>query len=193
MLLNRKFVLLIASICLFLSITTLQDTYAKYASSINETTNISIARWNILVNDYDISTGSTTSNLIQPTFSGGVNIASGVIAPTATGYFDIEIDATNTDLSFGYSITVENDPNSLVSDVRISSCTRGGSTLSATNGAFTGTVRLVDPRVTTITCYVEWNDGAGSTMDNAADTQAAGVTNAAATINVSANFIQLAS
>ena len=192
MLLNRKFVLLIASICLFLSITTLHDTYAKYTSSVDETTNISIARWRILVNDYDIRSSSTTSNLISPTFSGNTNIASGVIAPTATGYFDIEIDATDTDLSFNYTISIANDVDSLVSDVRVTSCMRGASPVTVSNGTITGTVRLSDPRVNTITCYIEWNDGLNSTMDNAADTLAAVDDDAVATINVSANFIQLA-
>ena len=193
MLLNRKFVLLIASICLFLSITTLQDTYAKYASSINETTDISIARWRILVNDYDIRSSSTTSNLIHPTFSGNTNIAGGVIAPTAAGYYDIEIDATDADLSFSYTITMQNDNNSAVSDVKITSCTKGGSPLSVVNGTITGNIRLSDPRVNTITCYIEWDDGVNSTMDNAADTQAASGKNPVATIDISANFIQLAS
>ena len=42
MLLNRKIMLLIAFVCLFLCIITMQDTYAKYTSAINETTDISI-------------------------------------------------------------------------------------------------------------------------------------------------------
>ena len=193
MLLNKKFVLLIACICLFLSFTTIHDTFAKYASSVSETTNIGIARWRILVNDYDIRNSSTTSNLIQPTFSGTTNIASNVIAPTATGYFDIVIDATGTDLSFSYSISVSNAPNSLVSDVRIISCVTGGSQLNLANGSFTGNLLLSDSRTKTITCYIDWNDGNGATMDNAADTLAAATDNAVATINVNANFIQLAS
>ena len=93
MLLNRKIVLLIACVCLFLCIITLQDTYAKYTSAVNETTDISIARWRILVNNYDIRSSSSTNNLITPVFAGNANIASGVIAPTAQGYFDVVVDA----------------------------------------------------------------------------------------------------
>lgn len=192
MLLNRKFVLLIAIICLFLSFTTIQDTYAKYTSAVNETTDIAIARWRILVNNYDIRSSSTTSNLITPVFAGNTNIASGVIAPTATGYFDIVIDATGTDLSFSYTINIENSVNSLVSDVRISNCTMNGSPITVSNGVVTGNIRLNDARVNTLRVYIEWFDGNGQLMDNAADTSATG-DNTVASINVSANFVQLAS
>ena len=193
MLLNRKFVLLIACICLFLSVITLQDTYAKYTSAVNETTEISVARWRILVNNYDIRSSSPTSNLITPVFAGNTNIASGVIAPTATGYFDIVIDATGTDLSFSYTIEIENSANSLVSDVAISNCTLNGSPITVTNGVVTGNIRLNDQRVNTLRVYIEWIDGAGETMDNEADTSATVGQNNVAQISVNANFIQLAS
>lgn len=190
MLLNKKFVLLIACICLFLSITTLQDTYAKYTSSVNETTDISVARWRILVNNYDIRSSSTTSNLITPVFAGNTNIASGVIAPTSTGYFDIVIDATGTDLSFSYKINIENNVNSLVKDVVISNCTLNGSPITISNGEVTGNIRLSDQRVNTLRVYIEWLDNDGQTMDNAEDTSATG-DGAVASINVNANFVQL--
>ena len=193
MLLNRKFVLLIACICLFLSVITLQDTYAKYTSAVNETTEISVARWRILVNNYDIRSSSTTSNLITPVFAGNTNIASGVIAPTATGYFDIVIDATGTDLSFSYTIEIENSANSLVSDVAISNCTLNGNPITVTNGVVTGNIRLNDQRINTLRVYIEWIDGAGETMDNEADTSATVGQNNVAQISVNANFIQLAS
>ena len=193
MLLNRKFVLLIACICLFLSVITLQDTYAKYTSAVNETTEIAVARWRILVNNYDIRSSSTTSNLITPVFSGNTNIASGVIAPTATGYFDIVIDASGTDLSFTYTIDIENSATSLVSDVVISNCTMNGTPVTINNGVVTGNVRLNDQRVNTLRVYIEWRDGTGETMDNAEDTSATVGENNVAQISVNANFIQLAS
>ena len=193
MLLNRKFVLLIACICLFLCVTTLQDTYAKYTSSVNETTDISIARWRILVNDYDIRSSSTTSNLIRPVFSGTTNIASGVIAPTATGYFEIVLDASGTDLSFNYTFTIANDPNSLVSDIRVTSCTLAGTPIAVNNGVITGTIRLSDPRINRFVVNIEWLDGTGETMDNAADTSTTLAQESVAKININANFVQLSS
>lgn len=192
MLLNRKLVLLIACICLFLSVTTLQDTYAKYTSSVNETTDISIARWRILVNNFDVRSSSTTSNLITPVFAGNTNIASGVIAPTATGYFEIIIDASGTDLSFNYTIDIANSEDSIVNDVRVTGCTMNGNPLTVVNGQVTGTVRLSDQRVNRMVVYIEWLDGDGETMDNADDTNTTMAAESVAKISVNANFIQIA-
>ncbi len=190
MLLNRKFVLLIAVICLFLSVFTLTDTYAKYASSLDETTDISIARWRILVNDFDVRGSSTTSNLISPTFNGTTHIAGNVIAPTAQGYFVLVIDATDVDLAFNYSITVGNAQNSLVSDVKITSCTMNNIPVTLTNGTATGTIGLADQRVNYLHVYIEWDDGVNATMDNEADTATTLIQDAAAQISVNANFTQ---
>ena len=191
MLLNRKFVLLIACICLFLSVTTLQDTYAKYTSSVNETTDVSIARWRILVNNFDIRSNSTTSNLITPVFAGSTNIASGVIAPTATGYFDVIIDASGADLSFNYTISIANSSDSLVSDVIVKNCTMNGVQVPVSNGTVTGTIGLGNQRVNTLRVYIEWFDGQGENMDNADDTSTTSEDNSVAKISVNANFIQL--
>ncbi len=192
MLLNRKFLLLTAFVCLLLCIVTLQDTYAKYTSGINETTDISIARWRILVNDFDIRNNGSTSNLITPVFAGNANIASGVIAPTAQGYFDIVIDATDTDLSFDYTFVVTNGTYSPVNDIVITNCTLNGVNATVTNGnTITGTIALTDQRVNTIRVFIEWYDGTGEHMNNAQDTSTTISGDGVAQVNVNANFIQL--
>ena len=48
----------------------------------------------------DISEGSTMSSLITPVYVANQNIASGVIAPSSEGYFDLNIDASKTEVSF---------------------------------------------------------------------------------------------
>lgn len=191
MLLNKRFVVLLAFISLFLCIVTLQDTYAKYTSMVNETTNIAIARWRILVNDFDIRSNSSTTNLITPVFAGTQNIASGVIAPTATGYFDIVVDSTGTDLSFAYNINISNTENSLVQDIVVTSATLNGQEIQVTDNVLSGTVSLDSPtKVNTFRVYIEWNDGTGQTMDNAQDTNTTLGDNPTAQITVKANFIQ---
>lgn len=193
MLLNRKVILLAAFLCAFLCILTLQDTYAKYTSAVNETTDISIARWRILVNDFDIRSNSTTENLITPVFAGNANIASGVVAPTAEGYFDIVIDATDTDLSFSYNISVSNSDDSPVSDIRIMNCTLNGTNISFVDDTITGNISLTDQRVNTIRVYIEWFDGTGENMNNTEDTSTTMLENSVAKINVNANFTQISS
>lgn len=193
MLFNRKVMLLIACFCVFMCIMTLQETYAKYTSALNETTDITIARWRILVNDFDVRSNSSTTNLITPVFSGNANISSGVIAPTAQGYFDIILDASGTDLAFNYTFTITNTNDSPVSDIRVTRCTLNGVNVAYNNGSVTGTIRLTDPRVNALRVYIEWYDGTGENMNNAQDTSTTMLDDSVAKINVKANFIQVSS
>ena len=193
MVLNRKLVLLIACVCLFLCIATLQETYAKYTSAVNETTDIAIARWRILVNSFDIRSNASTTNLIQPVFSGNSNIAPNVIAPTAQGYFTIVVDATGSDLAFNYNISVSNSLDSPVSDIKVNSCTLNGTDITVTNGAVSGTIGLSDQRTNTFVFYIEWNDGENQNMNNAADTYTTTLEESVAKVSVVANFTQVGS
>lgn len=191
MLLNRKIILLIACICVFLCIITMQDTYAKYTSAVSETTDISIARWRILVNDFDIRNNSTTTNLITPHFAGNANIASDVIAPTAVGDMTIIVDATGADLAFNYTITITNHEDSPVSDIKVDSATLNGVLINPVNGVITGTIGLNDQRINTFVVYFSWNDGVGSTMSNADDTATTMLQESVAKVSVVANFTQV--
>ena len=191
MLLNKKLMLLIAFICLLFCVATVQDTYAKYTSAINETTDISIARWRILVNDFDIRSSASTTNLIEPQFNGNANIAADVIAPTATGSFTMEVDATDTDLSFNYEITVSNSVNSPVTDIEVTTCTLNGTPVNVVNGVVSGTITLADQRVNTFVFNIQWKDGTGETMDNADDTATTTLQESVAKLSVVAHFTQL--
>ena len=198
MLLNKKFILLIACVLVLLCFTTVQDTYAKYTSAVNETTDISIARWRILVNNYDIRSNASTTNLIEPVFNGTSHIASNVIAPTAEGSFTIVVDATGTDLSFNYSINVANSLDSPVSDIVVTGATLNGLPVTvvnntATDSTISGTITLADQRVNTFVVNIMWRDGNGENMNNAADTATTLLQESVAKLSVTANFTQVPS
>ena len=76
-----------------------------------------VARWNILVNNLSIKNNTDISNSIVPVFSGNENIEKDIIAPTAEGYFDLEFDFRDADVSFEYEITTSVDENSIVKDL----------------------------------------------------------------------------
>ena len=124
--LKRKVIFFLALMSLFYCITLMQDTYAKYVSSASASANLTIARWNILVNSQDILQNSNFTNTISPEFLGTTNIKSGVIAPTAEGYFDLVLNGTNTDVSFKYTISLEENVNNTVSDLVITKYTIDG-------------------------------------------------------------------
>lgn len=192
---KRKIRLFIALISLLYCVSLIQSTYAKYVTSADATTQMTIARWNILVNTQDIKNNSNFTNNIQPVFTGNTNIADNVIAPTASGYFDIIINGNDTDVSFTYKISITNPTTSPVSDLNLVKYTIDS---GADNSFATGTNYITNDvlysdttKTHTIRVYVSWNDDtATQTMSNAQDTAA---TNSASTsFNVNVNLIQKA-
>lgn len=187
---KKKIIVFVALMSLFYCITFIQDTYAKYVSSATASADLTIARWNILINNQDILEESDFSETIVPTFLGTSNIRSGVIAPTAEGYFDITLNGQNTDVSFAYTISLSDSQNNTVTDLEISKYTIDGVDYTY-NDSITGNILLNDQvKTKTVRFYVKWNDDASTeTMNNADDTDAAN--SGVAAIDVAVNVIQM--
>lgn len=190
---KKKLILLVVLsiiLCLFF----VQESLAKYITTADETANISIARWKILVNDEDIRDENTVNTVINPVFLGNDNIAENIIAPTSEGYFDLIIDAREADVSFKYKISMSVNKNSSVKDlVATKYVVNGGEpiTMDINNQTIENTVLYGNNNSTiNIRVYIVWNDGDGSLMDNSADTLATTSGNSAM-MNVSLNFTQV--
>ncbi len=190
---KKKLILLVVLsiiLCLFF----VQESLAKYITAADETANISIARWKILVNDEDIRDENTVNTVINPVFLGNDNIAENIIAPTSEGYFDLIIDAREADVSFKYKISMSVNKNSSVKDlVATKYVVNGGEpiTMDINNQTIENTVLYGNNNSTiNIRVYIVWNDGDGSLMDNSADTLATTSGNSAM-MNVSLNFTQV--
>lgn len=185
---KRKMLFFVALISLFYCVTFMQDTYGKYLTSAEANAELTIARWSILVNNQDIVNNSNFSEVVVPTFTGTSNINSNVIAPTSTGTFDLLINANDTDVSFTYTIDLDTT-DCAVTDLEITGYTLNGNYYTYDGSSISNDILLTDTNKTvTITFNVEWKDGTGETMNNAADTQASKQGTAAFDINV--NFIQ---
>lgn len=189
---NRRVKIFIALLSLLYLITLVQDTYAKYTSSANANTNITISRWNILVNDQDIKNNSNFTNTIKPTFEENENIASGVIAPTSKGYFDIIIDGTKTDVSFQYNINLALSSLNTVSDLKLTNYkVNDDDTLhQIENNVISNQVLYnSDNKIIKYRIFVEWIDGETETMNNEADTEA--TINGIAAYDIAINITQI--
>ena len=66
----KKSIVLLAIFFTFLTICLIIQTYAKYISSASGETSISIAKWNIKVNNKSIKTDTNISSTIDPVFRG---------------------------------------------------------------------------------------------------------------------------
>lgn len=196
---NKKILLLLSFIFLIISLSTIKNTYAKYITSASGDANIQIARWKILINNQDVVEQKEITNVITPIFEGTNHIASNVIAPTAEGYFDILIDATNTDVSLKYEVTTNNTDESDVSDLEISA-------YSIDNGekqeidTTTGQIKIENQILYNDTdkdiklrVYLKWNDDetTGATMNNKNDTEATIKENSLAKVKINLKFTQL--
>ncbi len=188
---KKKIVLFIALISLFYLVTTIENTYAKYISSATAEADMTIARWNILVNNQDILNNSNFSNTISPVFAGTQYINSGVLAPTSTGYFDIIINGTNTDITFQYTLTMNLSSANTITDLKITSYTIDGVSHNFDGSPISEQIVFNSGNKTrTIRVNVEWIDGISTeTMNNSQDTQAANGGTAAIDVNI--NFIQV--
>ena len=102
-----KIKLIIASFMLIVLVSFISDTFSKYISSSQGDLTLSFAKWQILVNDYDITEEANSEILFVPVITYNEN----AIAPSTEGYFDIKIDPSNIGLSFKYNIDfkIENE------------------------------------------------------------------------------------
>ena len=192
---NRKFRFIIAFALLCLLIEMIQSSYAKYVSSASATGKLTIAEWTFKVNNIDVVSGSSFNNILVPTYDTNTNITNGVIAPTSTGYFDITIDSTKVDVSYNQTITVSTGDNNTITDLKITGYKINNSEtilFNGTNNTISTTHNLSDTNKTnTYRIFIEWLDGDGESMNNAADTEAA--SNGVASVKVDLNFTQKAS
>ena len=188
----QKVLLLLSFFSMFISFTVFKETYGKYVTDINESTNIKIARWRILINGEDVRNSSSTSTTIAPVFMGNDNIQSNVIAPHAEGYFDIIIDGSSADVSFKYDIDIKVSEESSVKDLIITGYSIDENEKVVTNETTLSNIVLLNQqsKLINVRFYIKWNDEDGATMDNEADTIAT-MTNVDAKLDVSLKFTQV--
>lgn len=192
---NQKFKLLLATISLIICISFIKETYAKYITEANANANIKVAKWKILVNNQDIVNNNNITETISPKFTGNSNIKDDVIAPGATGYFDLIIDPTNTDVTFSYEITSSINENSSVKDLYITGYSINDNEEINFNEdeqkIIKNTIFYAKDRTNTkIRVYISWQDGENETMDNIADTSATMLEDNNAKVDVNIKFIQ---
>lgn len=192
---NKKITIPLCIICFLLCLFFIEDTYAKYITSTNESASMNIARWRILVNNKDIRENSTTNAVITPIFNGNDNINSGIIAPNSEGYFDLIIDATEADVSFKYKIEISVNQNSPVKDLITTKYIIDNGNeipLERNNATIENTVLHKDnTKPINIRVYIKWDDSNEATMDNDADTEATKQVDNPAKMDVKLSFTQL--
>ncbi len=195
--------LILVLIVLFLII---RSTYSKYISTKDSGTTFHISKWNIVLNNKNISENEDFTQDIQIIYDENTeNIAQDVIVPTSKGHFEVTLESTGTELPFEYILKVkpENDLVGSIPDFKIISYSlNGGEIIELTpdqteiigqveppkdaNGNFTGA-----EVINNFTIYVEWDDSENNILDNQGDVAISKDNNISGLIPIQLNIKQI--
>lgn len=162
-------------------------TYSRYLSDASGSGAAKVAPWKVSVNGSDI-VASNTFTLDDINWSDSAYISDGYIAPSRTGTFDIVIDPTGSKVALQYEVAIDSTELDNYSQISISDVKVGNTSLTGTNGKYTGIISLdeVEANTTkTMTVTVTWtNDEANNTSDT---TIGSTVTNLSIPVTVTAS------
>lgn len=107
----NKIKILVIMISISFSLSMMSNTYSRYIASTTNSIETPFAKWQIMINNEDITSSNEASITFNPIIEKNENVKENTIAPSSKGYFDINIDPTNVDVSFSYKINlnIEND------------------------------------------------------------------------------------
>ena len=203
---STKFKILAVLVSLSLTLCFMSNTYSRYVANTTGNVEVQFAKWQILVNENDITTSSSSSIELTPVVEQNQYVADNKVAPSSKGYFDIDIDPTNVEVSFDYSIslTIENTniPDLMITKYSIvdSSYDEDKDELQVNNinnKTITGSLTYDNKTENfkfepfTIRIYFEWYEGTDEVMNDSADTEVGNdATNHSLKLNASIKFEQ---
>jgi hypothetical protein len=170
----KKFRVLLVIASLVVTFCVMSNTYSKYVASSEGNVAMEFARWQLLVNEADITNKTTANFDLNPVIIKNNNVADNKVAPSSEGYFDIEIDGTQADVSFKYEIIAKVNEESAVQDITITG-------YQINNGEFItedleSISNIVSAKDTTknikVRIFIKWDDSENASMNNEADTNA---------------------
>ena len=103
----KKVKILLVILSLAITLNLMSNTFSRYVSKATGNIDMAFSKWQILVNNVDITSNTSSSIDLTPVLEENNNVATNTVAPGSKGYVDIDIDPTNVDVSFNYSINLE--------------------------------------------------------------------------------------
>ncbi len=180
---SKRKLWLFAIVMLVFLITTITSTFALFETNASGDSELDIGRWVILLNGDDVKLNETIT-LDDFTYSATSHTADGKFAPGRDATFEIEIDATDSDVSVQYDISI--DDSALFDHPNIDIVVTDLDTNTVINSvAVNGVIYLSDAsRVKHLEIALEWND---NPLYDEEDTELIG---GELNFDISANFIQ---
>lgn len=179
----KKMKVLLVLVSLSLTLGLMSNTYSRYIADATGDLKVLFAKWQILVNETDITNNSSTTINFVPVIEENEFVTNNTIAPSSKGYFDIDIDPSNVEVSFNYTITLdllnEDMPDLMITKYAILNNTylEGDEvqTETLTTNSITGTLQYDNSRENfqfepfTVRVYFEWYEGENESMNDAED------------------------
>lgn len=202
----KKFRIILLLAALSTTLCLMSNTYSRYVASATSNVDALFSKWQILVKNEDITSSANSTITFTPHIDANQNVKTGTIAPSSKGYFDIDIDPSNVEVSFKYTIelTMQSEviPDLMITKYSIVPTSYVEGTVLPThnieNGIITNNMLFNNNTPNfefesfTIRIYFEWIEGANETMNNAADTAIGSDTeNVAFDMNATINFEQI--
>ena len=155
----RKWLIILFIVLLSLTAYELSVSFALFESEKDFVVNSDIGRWEIEVNGDMINT-TNTFTISNVKVNSDSNVREDYFAPGTNGYFDIEIDPNDTDVSIYYEIVCRTDyiTNSQISLTRIQNVGKPD-LINVAEYTYAGVIPLADIKngdITTIRFYITW-------------------------------------
>ncbi len=162
---NRtRIILYLLVIILFaVSVTFIYDTLALFETDTNGIVNSELGKWVIKVSGKDITTGTSEEIVIDSfVYTSNEHVESGYIAPGGSAYFDLIIDATESDVAVKYTLNFDLSETPYADNIRfeIDGLDSIGIIKTAEHD-YTGVISLEDienKETLSLRIYVYWDD-----------------------------------
>ncbi len=170
----RKIWILSAIAMLIITFYQINTTYAKYMTEVNVDANEQIGKWLIKVNEQNIATNNQveTFTINQLTYNSSNNVLAGKIAPGLEGYFEINIDASESSVAIIYNVTLDFSKLNISKSIKFSKLVKvladntetEEGIIRTSENTYTGTVLISEEantsesRIEKLKVYVEWED-----------------------------------
>lgn len=157
---KNKIIYIVCAIMIFISIYEIKNTYGLFESKKEIDIDKSVAKWNIYINDNNLNT-TETFTIDNFTFQETDTVAKDKIAPGILGWFDILIDARDTQVSIIYEITF--DFTSLPSNITVEKIEEinGREIIKTGPNTYSNYITLEDINNNlkdTMRVYIKWNN-----------------------------------
>ncbi len=161
---NKKVKLLLSILFLIVFVYTVYNIYETYALLETDeivTNDFNTANWNILINDTLLGEGSSTFLVDKIKIDDNSFVKENKLAPGTSGYFDISIDPSSTDVSIRYDVSFDFSKVPQGIDIVSIKETSGSSLIKTGENTYTNVITLneiKENKKNNIRVNVVWNN-----------------------------------